>query len=51
MLVEHAASPLAQTPDAFSAAPFYAYITWTDHVDTYGPLWEYASGTVALVDA
>jgi hypothetical protein len=27
--------------------PFYRYATWKEWVDAYGPLWEYASGTVA----
>jgi hypothetical protein len=48
MLVEEGASPLARTPSEFSDRPFYAYIAWPEHVDTYGPLWEYASGGVAL---
>ncbi len=47
MLAEYGASPLAVTPESFQNRPFYRYITWTDHVDTYGPLWEYASGAVA----
>jgi hypothetical protein len=48
MLVESGASPLAETPSSFHTAPFYRYVSWTDHVDTYGPLWEYASATTAL---
>ncbi len=48
MLVEAGASPLAVTPDTFAGQPFYAYLTWTNHVDTYGPLWEYASAATAL---
>ena len=47
MLVEAGGSPLANTPNRYAELPFYRYITWTDHVDTYGPLWEYASGAVA----
>ena len=47
MLVEAGGSPLANTPNQYAELPFYRYITWTDHVDTYGPLWEYASGAVA----
>jgi Gpi18-like mannosyltransferase len=31
----------------FEKQPFYEYITWRVQVDTYGPLWEYASGAVA----
>ena len=47
MLVEFGGSPLADAPVLFADRPFYSYITWTDHVDTYGPVWEYASGGVA----
>jgi hypothetical protein len=47
MLVEYGGNPLADTPTQFADHPFYAYITWTDHVDTYGPIWEYTSGAVA----
>ncbi len=41
------ASPLATTPDAFQTQPFYAYLTWNNWVDAYGPLWEYPSALVA----
>jgi hypothetical protein len=47
MMAERGASPLAVTPDRFSRAPYYLYISWHGQVDTYGPLWEYASATVA----
>ena len=47
MLAESGDSPLADAPELFADRPFYRYITWTDHVDTYGPVWEYASGGVA----
>jgi Glycosyltransferase family 87 len=47
MIVEYGASPLAVTPRAFPHAPFFQYITWQSQVDTYGPLWEYASAAVA----
>jgi hypothetical protein len=49
MIVEYGASPLATAPSVFQNQPFYNYITWRGQVDTYGPLWEYASGTVAWV--
>jgi hypothetical protein len=42
-------SPLAIVPASFSGQPFYPYVNWTTHVDTYGPLWEYASGSVAAI--
>jgi len=47
MLVEFGCSPLAVAPVAFQGQPFYEYITWRGQVDTYGPLWEYASGALA----
>ncbi len=47
MIVEYGASPLAIAPSVFEKQPFYEYITWRGQVDTYGPLWEYASGAVA----
>jgi hypothetical protein len=49
MIVEFGASPLATAPSVYKDQPFYNYITWRGQVDTYGPLWEYASGTVAWV--
>lgn len=49
MLVEHGASPLRVVPAQFAADPLYAYVHWTHHVDTYGPLWEYASWAVAAL--
>jgi hypothetical protein len=49
MIVEYGASPLATAPAMFQNQPFYNYITWRGQVDTYGPLWEYASGAVAWV--
>jgi hypothetical protein len=48
MLVEYGGSPLRDTPAQFGTAPFLAHITWRKVVDTYGPLWEYASGGAAL---
>jgi Glycosyltransferase family 87 len=47
MIVEYGASPLATAPSMFQNKPFYNYITWRGQVDTYGPVWEYASGAVA----
>lgn len=41
------ASPLLTTPNAYPHAPFYRYVAWKKHVDTYGPLWEYASAATA----
>ncbi|MBK8048039.1 MAG: hypothetical protein IPK16_13440 [Anaerolineales bacterium] len=47
MMVEYGLSPLQSTPGQLAAAPYLAHITWREYVDTYGPLWEYASGLVA----
>ena len=47
MQTEHGASPLAVAPNQYSRAAFYRYIAWYNHVDTYGPVWEYASRAVA----
>jgi len=47
-MVDHfAASPLMTTPNAYPHAPFYRYVAWQRHVDTYGPLWEYTSAATA----
>jgi hypothetical protein len=42
-------SPLATPPQLFANQLFYPSVNWTTYVDTYGPLWEYASGTVAAI--
>ena len=42
-------SPLATPPALFANQLFYPYVNWTTYVDTYGPLWEYASGAVAAM--
>src|SRR3954451_8781858 len=42
-------SPLATPPARFADQLFYPYVNWATYVDTYGPLWEYASGTVAAL--
>lgn len=47
MQTEYGVSPLAILPKEYTRAPFYLYISWYEHVDTYGPLWEYASRAVA----
>lgn len=49
MVADLSASPLATTPAAFPEQRFYAYVNWTTYVDTYGPIWEYASGAVAAL--
>gem|GEM_PF-1018327 len=45
--VEKGVSPLAVTPAEAPRMAFYAYAAWKKNVDTYGPLWEYASGGVS----
>jgi len=47
MIDRFAASPLMTTPNAYPHAPFYYYVAWKRHVDTYGPLWEYASASTS----
>ncbi len=42
-------SPLATPPAPFTGQLFYPYVNWTASVDTYGPLWEYASEAVAAI--
>ena len=42
-------SPLATPPALFADQLFYPSVNWTTYVDTYGPLWEYASGAVAAI--
>jgi hypothetical protein len=41
-------SPLATPPALFVDQHFYQYVNWPTYVDTYGPLWEYASSAVAI---
>lgn len=48
MMTELGANPLAEIPDAFPRAPFYRYVGWRSHVDTYGPAWELASRATTL---
>lgn len=47
MLDRLGASPLLTTPNSYPDASFYRYVAWKKNVDTYGPLWEYASGATA----
>ena len=49
LFVEYGGNPLATVPDQFADAPFIQYITWHGHVDTYGPIWEYANGAVSML--
>jgi hypothetical protein len=47
MMDRFGVSPLAVTPNAYPNEPFYRYVAWKKHVDTYGPLWEYTSAATA----
>jgi hypothetical protein len=47
MMTELGANPLTDVPDQYSRAPYYPYVAWRSHVDTYGPLWEMASAATA----
>ncbi len=49
MWIELGGNPLTDTPKQFSAAPFYKYVAWHSHVDTYGPIWEFVSGGMAIL--
>ena len=39
MWVEYGGNPLAEVPRQYNTAPFYKYVAWHSHVDTYGPIW------------
>lgn len=47
MMDQFGVSPLAVTPNTYPNAPYYRYVAWKKHVDTYGPLWEYTSAATA----
>lgn len=47
MMTEYSLSPLNTTPAVISNKPFHRYISWSQWVDAYGPLWEYASAAVS----
>lgn len=47
MMDRFGVSPLAVTPNTYPNAPYYRYVAWKKHVDTYGPLWEYTSAITA----
>lgn len=48
MIAEYGANPLAEIPKSYSTVPYYRYLAWHSHVDTYGPLWEIASAGVSV---
>lgn len=46
MMIEYQGNPLIEPPRDYSARPFYGYLAWHNHVDTYGPMWElFSAGT------
>jgi hypothetical protein len=47
MMVEYGASPLYKTPYDFRTTPFHRYVTWSQWVDAYGPMWEYVSAAIS----
>jgi hypothetical protein len=47
MMSEYSLSPLAHTPFEIKERPFHRYVSWSEWVDAYGPLWEYASAGVS----
>jgi hypothetical protein len=49
MLAFEQISPLAVAPEIAPNRLFYAYLSWGSVVDTYGPLWEYASAATASI--
>jgi hypothetical protein len=49
MMIEYQANPLVVVPDEFElSTPFTRYLAWRNNVDTYGPVWEASSATVAV---
>jgi Glycosyltransferase family 87 len=49
MLAEHGLSPLITTPSEVQQYAFHRYVSWSQWVDAYGPIWEYASAGVSLL--
>jgi alpha-1,6-mannosyltransferase len=47
MMTEYALSPLVHTPFEVRDNPFHRYVSWSQWVDAYGPVWEYASAGVS----
>ena len=49
MMAEYQANPLVDVPADFDlSTPYARYLAWRKNVDTYGPLWEAASASVAV---
>ena len=49
MLAEYGLSPLVTTPYEVQNYAFHRYVSWSQWVDAYGPVWEYASAGVSLL--
>ena len=48
MLAEYGLSPLTTTPYSVQQYAFHRYVSWSQWVDAYGPIWEYASAGISL---
>ena len=48
-MAELGANPLVDLPIQYRWTPFFRYVGWHSHVDTYGPLWEMTSAATAIV--
>ncbi len=49
MMADFGLSPLTITPYDVRQYAFHRYVSWSQWVDAYGPLWEYASAGVSLL--
>jgi hypothetical protein len=47
IMVEFSGNPLAEAPNVYPNEAYYRYIAWYRSVDTYGPVWEIVSASVA----
>ena len=48
MMTEYDDNPLVDVPDSYPlSTPYSRYLAWRKHVDTYGPIWEASSATIA----
>ncbi len=49
MMTEYQANPLVDVPADFAlSTPYIRYLAWRKHIDTYGPVWEVSSASVAV---
>lgn len=45
----HQGNPYVQAPADYPSDPFMGYVSWSTKTSAYGPLWETASGLIALL--